>query len=181
MPVPILVVNDEGRITDANDAAEALFGPSVGRFCDSVVCGREQAGRPVCQPGCARRLQEGDTAQKDTHRLRIRGGTHRLVCSSVGTSVVVTVLKEDQLIAVRDALTPREREVLTEVAAGLNNREIAEKLGVSYSTARTHVERAREKLGVATQAAAVAHALASGQIDLEAVAEPPARNGTRPR
>jgi DNA-binding NarL/FixJ family response regulator len=45
-----------------------------------------------------------------------------------------------------DALTPREREVLEQVARGLSNREIATKLFVEESTVRTHVKRIQMKL-----------------------------------
>jgi DNA-binding NarL/FixJ family response regulator len=44
-------------------------------------------------------------------------------------------------------LTVREREVLTLVAVGLNNSEIAEKLQLSPLTAKTHVSRILTKLG----------------------------------
>src|SRR5579875_954072 len=44
------------------------------------------------------------------------------------------------------ALTEREREVVTLVAAGLSNEEIAVKLTVSPLTAKTHVSRAMTKL-----------------------------------
>jgi DNA-binding NarL/FixJ family response regulator len=44
------------------------------------------------------------------------------------------------------ALTSREREVVTLVARGLSNDEIAEQLVVSSATARTHVSRAMVKL-----------------------------------
>ena len=57
------------------------------------------------------------------------------------------------------ALTAREREVLTLVAAGHNNREIAAALFISPKTASVHVSNILAKLQVAsrTQAAAVAH------------------------
>jgi DNA-binding NarL/FixJ family response regulator len=46
-----------------------------------------------------------------------------------------------------DELTPREREVLELVAAGLTNGEIAETLQLSPLTAKTHVSRILMKLG----------------------------------
>ena len=60
-------------------------------------------------------------------------------------------------------LTARERDVLTRVAQGLPNRQIAADLGITERTARTHVSNILAKLGLAsrTQAAllAVQHGL----------------------
>jgi DNA-binding NarL/FixJ family response regulator len=55
-------------------------------------------------------------------------------------------------------LTPREREVLTALAEGLDNKAIAERLFISPDTARTHVVKVLAKLGVESrlQAAIVA-------------------------
>jgi len=49
------------------------------------------------------------------------------------------------------ALTPREREVLALVADGRTNRQIAERLFISESTAGVHVSNILGKLGVATR------------------------------
>jgi DNA-binding NarL/FixJ family response regulator len=56
------------------------------------------------------------------------------------------------------ALTTREREILTLVAAGLSNKEIAAELVISERTARTHVSNVLGKLNLTsrTQAALVA-------------------------
>ena len=48
----------------------------------------------------------------------------------------------------RYGLSAREVEVARLVASGLSNNEVADKLGVSYFTARNHVERVLAKLGV---------------------------------
>jgi DNA-binding CsgD family transcriptional regulator len=59
-------------------------------------------------------------------------------------------------------LTPREAEVLTLVAGGYTNREIADKLVISVKTASVHVSHILRKLDVLNrrEAAAVAHRLA---------------------
>jgi DNA-binding CsgD family transcriptional regulator len=61
-------------------------------------------------------------------------------------------------------LTQREMEVLRLVAKGLSEREVADKLFISPHTAHRHLSNIRLKLNVATQAAAVAHAVRVGLI-----------------
>ena len=53
-------------------------------------------------------------------------------------------------------LTPRETEVLELIGQGLQDRQIAEALGVSHETARTYVKTVRRKLGGGSRLAAVA-------------------------
>ncbi|MFD9909627.1 response regulator [Streptomyces sp. NPDC059063] len=63
-----------------------------------------------------------------------------------------------------DALTGREREVLVQVAGGLSNDEIAERLEVSPLTVKTHVNRAMAKLGARDRAQLVVIAYESGLV-----------------
>ena len=62
----------------------------------------------------------------------------------------------------RFELTPRELEVLTLLAGGQTNREIARELFISEKTASVHVSHILSKLGVANRAAAAALAHTSG-------------------
>jgi DNA-binding NarL/FixJ family response regulator len=57
------------------------------------------------------------------------------------------------------SLTPREREVLGLIGAGLTNAEIAERLFLAEATAKTHVHRVLGKLAARdrVQAALIAH------------------------
>lgn len=61
-------------------------------------------------------------------------------------------------------LTRREREVLTAVAHGLGNAEIARHFMLSEATVKTHVHRILVKLGVTDRAQAVAAAFRSGLV-----------------
>jgi LuxR family maltose regulon positive regulatory protein len=60
--------------------------------------------------------------------------------------------------ALPEPLTPREQEVLALIAAGLTNREIAERLVVSPETVKKHTGSIYSKLGVRSRTQAVARA-----------------------
>jgi DNA-binding CsgD family transcriptional regulator len=57
-------------------------------------------------------------------------------------------------------LTPRERDVLRQLAMGRSNREMCARLGVTKNTLRTHLKTVRGKLGAANRAHMVAIARA---------------------
>ncbi|MEU5311481.1 response regulator transcription factor [Streptomyces sp. NPDC021562] len=62
------------------------------------------------------------------------------------------------------ALTPREREVMTLVATGLSNDQIAERLFVAPVTVKTHANRAMAKLGARDRAQLVVIAYETGLV-----------------
>lgn len=59
-------------------------------------------------------------------------------------------------------LTRRELEILALLVQGLGDRDIAERLAISYETARSRGKALRRKLGVSTRAQVVAKALQFG-------------------
>ncbi len=66
-------------------------------------------------------------------------------------------------------LSPREQEILAALAQGFLIKEIADRLGIGFDTARTHIRRIYEKLQVHSRAQAVAK-----YIRPSAPAKPPA-------
>jgi DNA-binding NarL/FixJ family response regulator len=64
-------------------------------------------------------------------------------------------------------LTPREREVLGEIAQGKSNAAIGEILGISAHTVDAHLRRIYLKLGVVDRISAALRALGFGLISLE--------------
>ena len=68
-----------------------------------------------------------------------------------------------------DPLTEREVEVLQLVAQGRSNRDIAEQLGISEATVRTHVSNILGKLNLGSRTQAALYALREGLASLHDV------------
>ena len=62
-------------------------------------------------------------------------------------------------------LTPREREILGLIAAGMTALVIGEQIFLSATTVKTHLAHLYEKLGVNDRAAAVAEAMRRGLLE----------------
>src|SRR5215213_5148956 len=64
-------------------------------------------------------------------------------------------------------LTPREREVLQALAAGLSDREIAQQLYIRHETVRSHMVNLLHKLGVDSRLKALIFAVKHGLVTIE--------------
>jgi DNA-binding NarL/FixJ family response regulator len=93
----------------------------------------------------------------------------RLVINRIAQHPIAATAGRDEI----DVLTPREREVLTLVARGLSNREIAAALTVEESTIRTHVKRILMKLQIRDRVQAVILAYEAGLIQAGAAGSTP--------
>jgi DNA-binding NarL/FixJ family response regulator len=97
----------------------------------------------------------------DGDALLAPGVTRRLIAEFVRRAPAAFPAESDELLA---RLTDREAEVLTAVARGLSNAEIAEQLSRSYATATTHVSRLLTKLDARDRAQLVVIAYESGLV-----------------
>lgn len=73
-------------------------------------------------------------------------------------SIASLLSKRREVEAQIDRLTTREKEVLRLMAEGTSSREIASKLGISYTTVRTHIRSLGSKLGVHSKLEAIVKA-----------------------
>ena len=90
----------------------------------------------------------------DAVRAASRGET---VLAPTVAARLVRRLREDH-----EALTPREHEVLREVAQGAGNAEVAARLHIGEATVKTHLLHVFAKLGVDGRTAAVNRAMEIG-------------------
>ena len=63
-------------------------------------------------------------------------------------------------------LTPREIEVLQEVASGCTNREVAQRLHLSPNTIREYMRRIFKKLDVESRVGAIVWGIRAGVINI---------------
>jgi two-component system response regulator DevR len=76
-------------------------------------------------------------------------------------------------------LTPRELEILIQVAAGATNHDISETFGLSEQTVKNHLSMSFRKMGVPNRLRAVMYAKRQGWLEL--ADEPDRRDETTPR
>ena len=122
---------------------------------------------PALQAGARGYLTKNATAEEIERALLAlaRGQTHlapeiqqRLITATLDSRRAVTATASP----LPDGLSPREAEVLTLIAAGLSNLEIARRLVLSNATIKTHVNHIFAKTGARDRAQAVHYAYQHG-------------------
>lgn len=114
----------------------------------AAVARRGGQARPVPEEPATREVALG------TQRWALRGAIVGEGLLGRDPAVLVTITPrvakalDDAELAERFDLTPREIEIARCLAAGLQNKEIGARLGISTFTARNHVEKVLGKLGV---------------------------------
>jgi two-component system, NarL family, response regulator LiaR len=121
------------------------------------------------------------------HSLEIYGGIIAVLFAGLGIWLGLKLTRTRETVIVREVpvevqvpvggpfarnerrleqlgITPRELEILEAMAAGLSNREIAERLFVSENTVKTHAARLFDKLSARRRTQAVQRAKEAGLI-----------------
>ena len=115
------------------------------------------------------------------HSLEIYGGIVAMIFAALGIWLGLKFTRTREKVVVREVpvpgpftrnderlaelgITPRELEILEAMAAGLSNREIAERLFVSENTVKTHAARLFAKLSAQRRTQAVQRAKEAGLI-----------------
>lgn len=168
IPEAVLMYDGSGGLVHANPRAAELFGMPGSSGPGTQV--RTEAQRIAwalaasAQRASSAAASARSTAAEALREVRADGRVYRLRGTLASgwmprgeAGVLVTAAFEmvnpltDIELRSRYGLSAREIEVARLVATGLSNQEVAEKLGVSYFTARNHVERLLAKLGVSNR------------------------------
>ncbi|GAB2703283.1 response regulator transcription factor [Kitasatospora kifunensis] len=104
----------------------------------------------------------------------LRGETHLPPTLLTGVVRELTTARRDRTESERlvESLTPREKQVLRCMVAGLGRQAVAERLYLSPHTVRTHMQNVLGKLGVHSTLAAVALARRAGVGPAESAGAP---------
>jgi HD-GYP domain-containing protein (c-di-GMP phosphodiesterase class II) len=128
-----------GRILAAADVYQAMIEP-----------------RPY-RPACSSK-EAADALHAEVRAGRLAGDAVDAVLSAVGQ-------RQGKRRSGPAGLTGREVEVLTLIARGASNRQVARSLGITAKTAGTHIERIYAKIGASTRSTATLFAMQHGLLD----------------
>lgn len=164
----VMLFDDRGALVHANPSARQLVTPAMSSPLDAERVRQEAAqvarhvnallvhagvGAPTVTPSAATR-----DLRLPGMTITLRGAlapswmfgrSHGVIVTLERT--VATALSDEEL-RTHFGLTSREVEVARALADGLSNQALAERFGVSFFTARNHVERILTKLGATSRA-----------------------------
>lgn len=154
LPVAAIVFDITGRYVTSNARARRLMGGTAipQTMCDAV----------------GRMLRASDRIDSVSVYLPGKQPARLVLAevdqtSEVGVHVVFITVDDDpdgavdpHVLVSRLQLTPMQARVVSLVAIGLSNREVAERLGISIETVRKHLATAYARTGVNNRAAIVA-------------------------
>ena len=122
----------------------------------------------LLRAGAAGYVLKRAAAQDLVQAVRASAKGEAFLYPSVARKVVEDYLRRVETGEERaryDGLTTREKEILTLIAQGLSNQQIAEKLFISIKTVQTHRAHILEKLGLHDRTELVRYAIRKGLIE----------------
>lgn len=130
---------------------------------------RERYAYAALRAGAGGFLPQDATPEELTAAVRIVAAGDAVTTPSLTRALIDTVRHERTFGSLEreselDALTSRERDVLTAVAAGWSNMEIATRLSISPTTVKSHVSHILTKIGARARVQAVVFAYESGLV-----------------
>ena len=140
----------DGTGRDAALAMRVLF-PTV-RFIFLSRDGSDDARLSAVEAGASAYLHKSDAAAQVVNAVRKVAQGWSLIPPSTVAELVTNGHDHE---VTRRSLSSREREVLHLLAKGVATRQIAGRLGISYSTVRTHIRSINSKLGAKSMVNAV--------------------------
>jgi PAS domain S-box-containing protein len=187
LAIPASLHDVEGRFVHVNEAAERASGRSSaemlgGHFTDALP---PEARKSVAAQ-FRRAVERGEPTDFETVFVdasgQLRGvRAQHLPLRSGGAIVGVLILAFDARrppsgpigLEAQPRLTPRQREVLSLIAAGLSTAEIATQLTISPETVRNHLRSLFSELHVHTRLEAIAVAQRLGLLAPQALGPQP--------
>lgn len=192
LDVGLAIVDPAGTITWANaswvDAARRQGAPAGGKGLGTLadLSASARGGAAAAIERGVRSVIEGDSAHFELEYLARAEPPRRFMLSATplrGESPGAVVMRRqlrsaddhhEALIAANpsaetaahvDRLTPREHQILTLLARGLPNRDIARELKIEYTTVRGYVQSIIEKFGARSRLECVAMAYRLGMVE----------------
>jgi DNA-binding NarL/FixJ family response regulator len=158
------VVLTDFHLADGNGAEALAAIRQVNPDARFIVLTREDsdaARLAALEGGASGFIHKSNGAEQIVNAVRVVAGGGTLFTPDV----VASLLKKGREIhTLRESLTAREKEVLRLMGAGISSRDMAAKLGISYTTVRAHLRSIDAKLGVHSKVEAVLKARELGVI-----------------
>ena len=180
LPLPAALLDERGAIRWQNKASVALRGRLTGRHFAGFL---EPEAREVALEVFTTLLEQGQPTDLDVLTATVGGattlvearlsvvpihdGTKAVLVLNMAERIDADALRAGQQLGVRqlDGLSPRQRDVLRLLAAGMSTDEISKELALRPTTVRNHVANLLAELGVHSRLQAVVVARNIGLIE----------------